>query len=125
MKETPKSPYQGTCNPEPFNFEKFSGCAPFHERTREFRGTSSRLPVNSHRLRRFEVTNCCVKLVAAPWVAEPYNVTVVLGQRVSLYRFTGPRAGLVDAVGDVEVGHPILVVQISVPPCVLYVYLQF
>jgi len=66
-----------------------------------------------------------VKLVAAPWITEPDDVTIILGQRVCLDRFTGPGAGLVDAVGDVEIGYPVLVVQISVPSCVFYVYLQF
>ena len=77
------------------------------------------------RFRRLKVAYRRVELVAAPRVAEPDDVAVVLGQRVCLYRLTGPRTGLVNAVGDVEVGHPISVIQISVPPCVLYVYLQF
>ncbi len=83
-----------------------------------------KLPVPS---RRLEVANCRVELVAAPQVAEPHDVTIVLGQRIGLYWIPGPRAGLVDAVGDVESVHSIrlvrnlfLVVQISVPP---YVYL--
>ena len=78
-----------------------------------------RLLTRSHRLRRLEVTDCCVKLVATPRVAESDDVTVVLGQRISLDRLTGPRAGLVDTVGDVKVSHLVSVVQISVPPCVL------
>ena len=71
------------------------------------------------------MANCRVKLVAAPRVAEPNDVTVVLGQRVHLYRFTRPGAGLVDAVGDVKVSHLVLIVQIFVPSCVLCTYLQF
>ena len=73
------------------------------------------------------MANCRVELVAAPRIAEPHDVTIVFGQRIGLYRFPRPRAGLVDAVGDVEIVHSIrlvrnrfLVVQISVPP---YVYL--
>ena len=84
------------------------------------------------RLRRPEVADCCVKLVTAPRIAEPDDLTVVLGQRVCLYRLARPRASLVDAVGDVEIRHPVFlgknlfwVAQISVPPCVLYMYLQF
>jgi len=74
----------------------------------------------------------CVKLVAASRVAEPDDMTIVLSQRIRLYRLARPRTRLVDAVGDVEISHPVfpgknlfLVVQISVPPCVLYAYPQF
>lgn len=84
------------------------------------------------RLRCLEVADRRIKLVTAPRIAEPDDLTVVLGQRVCLYRIARPRTGLVDAVGDVEIGHLVFlgknlfwVVQISVPPCVLYMYLQF
>ena len=53
------------------------------------------------------MVDCSVKLVAAPRITEPDDVAIVLGQRVCLYRFIGPGAGLVDTVGDVEIGHPI------------------
>ena len=80
--------------------------------------------------RRLKVTNRCVEFVAAPRVAEPHDVSIVRSQRIGLYRLPGPRAGLVDTVGDVEVVPSIRlvrnrfwVVQISVPPCVFYMYL--
>ena len=82
-----------------------------------------RLLVRSGRLRFFEVAGRRVELVTAPRVAEPDDVAIVLGQRIRLYWLAGPGAGLVDAVGDVEVIHSIFlvrsrfsVVQISVSP---------
>ena len=72
------------------------------------------------------------KLIAASGVAEPDDVAIVLGQRIGLDWLARPRTGLIDAVDDVEVVHSVflvrsrfLVMQISVPPCVLYRYLQF
>ena len=75
------------------------------------------------------MTNRRVELVATPRVAEPHDVTIVRSQRIGLYRLPGPRAGLVDAVGNVKVVFSVrlvrnrfLMVQISVPPYVFYVY---
>lgn len=91
-----------------------------------------RLSARFRRLCFLEMADRRFKLIAASGVAESNDVAVVLGQRIGLYWLTRPRAGLVDAVGDVEVVQSALLmrnrffgVQISVPPCVSYVYLQF
>ena len=75
------------------------------------------------------MANRRLELITAPRVAEPHDVTIVRSQRIGLYGLPRPRAGLVDTVGDVEVVPSIrlmrnrfLMVQISVPPYVFYVY---
>ena len=85
-----------------------------------------KLPVPA---RRLEVANRRVEFVTAPRVAESHDVAIVLGQRIGLYRLPGPRADLVDAVGEVKVilrvrlvRNRFLVVQFSVPPDVFHVY---
>ncbi len=90
--------------------------------SRILRNLNGRLPIRFCCFRLLKVVDRRVKLVAAPCVAEPNNIAVVLGQRVGLYRLAGPRAGLVDAISDVKIIRPapavnnrFLVVQIPVP----------
>ena len=88
-----------------------------------YRTFCGKLSVHFCCLCRLEVADRRFKLVAAPCVAEPDDVAAVLGQRIGLYWLAGPGAGLVDAVGDVEVVHSVFLVrsrfligQISVSP---------
>ena len=55
-------------------------------------------------LRLVEVADRGLELVPAVGTAEPDDLAVILGQRVCLHRLARPRAGLVDAIGDVESG---------------------
>ena len=56
-------------------------------------------------LRALEMADCAFKLVAASGIAEPYNMTVIFRERISLHWLAGPGAGLIDAISDIKNPH--------------------
>ncbi len=59
-------------------------------------------PGSLRRLCFLEVADCAFELVAATGIAEPNNMAVMFGERIGLHRLAGPRAGSIDAIGNVE-----------------------
>ena len=51
------------------------------------------------------MADCAFELVAAAGIAEPHNMVVIFRERIGLHRLAGPRAGLIDAIGDIENVH--------------------
>ena len=60
------------------------------------------------RLRFLEMTDGAFELVAATRIAEPDYMTAVFGEGIGLNRLAGSGAGLVDAIGNVESAHAIV-----------------
>ena len=51
------------------------------------------------------MTGSLLKLVAAIGTAKPNIMAAILGERIGLHRFAGPRTRFIDAVVDFENSH--------------------
>ena len=56
-------------------------------------------------LRFLEMADRAFKLVTTSGIAESHNIAVIFRERIGLHWLTGPRAGLIDTIGDIERAH--------------------
>lgn len=48
------------------------------------------------------MVNRTFKLVTASGIAESHNIVVIFREQIALPWLTGPRAGFIDTIGDIE-----------------------